>query len=391
MQHQGKRRRGVTTGTFLGCEVDGLLGFAGPRHRVGLLSACTALVAYRGSCTPDLLSVLLGCWVHVLMYRRPGLCILDASFSAALRQPRHQVFTLPGPVRNELLCIAVLGPLLRTDLRVAYHPELYALDASPFASGICSVQVGSAAVAELWRHCEQRGFYTRLEGPASALLRELGLDEDSGAGEVLGSRSVGPPAVLPRPLCEGLIWDVAVVFGACSAVAEAHRAAGLTVLEWEPCAPARLAPDLLDDCQFRELVALACREFVGDWLLHPPAMSFGALGRPRLRSAATPWGFAPSCRPTRQHNRLALRISFLCSPAGLQRHVPIGGFPSAGRLRGPYPALLLQLWFPVQAAGLASSQQALAPRTRRPLPLRLCRPTPCSSRQDVSGRPTGLR
>ena len=86
VQHQGKRWRGVTTGTFLGCEVDGLLGFAGaPRHRVGLLSACTALVAYRGSCTPDLLSVLLGCWVHVLMYRRPGLCILDASFSAGIR------------------------------------------------------------------------------------------------------------------------------------------------------------------------------------------------------------------------------------------------------------------------------------------------------------------
>ena len=143
----------------------------------------------------------------------------------------------------------------------AYHPELYALDASPFASGICSVQVGSAAVAELWRHCEQRGPYTRLEGPASALLRELGLDEDSGAGEVFASRSVGPPAVLPRPLCEGLIWDVAVVFGACSGVAEAHRAAGLTVLEWEPCAAARLAPDLLDDCQFREFVALACRGF----------------------------------------------------------------------------------------------------------------------------------
>ena len=40
--------------------------------------------------------------------------------------------------------------------------------------------------------------------------------------------------------------------------------------------------------------------------MHPPAMSFGTLGRPRLRSAATPWGFAPSCHPARQRNRLAL-------------------------------------------------------------------------------------
>ena len=131
----------------------------------------------------------------------------------------------------------MLGPLFRTDLRVTYHTELYALDASPFASGICSVQVGSAAVAELWRHCEQRGFYTRLEGPASALLRELGLDEDSGAGEVFGSRSVGPPAVLPRPLCEGLIWDVAVVFGACSAVADTVQLGSL-------CLSGNLAPPL---------------------------------------------------------------------------------------------------------------------------------------------------
>ena len=137
------------------------------------------------------------------MHRRPGLCVLNAFFAAALREPRHRVFALLAKVRNELLCVAWLGPVLRADLRVPYCSSVFALDASPFASGICSAELGPSAVAELWRHCEQRGFYTRLEGPATALLRELGLEQNKDGYGVFGSPSASPALPLPRALTEG--------------------------------------------------------------------------------------------------------------------------------------------------------------------------------------------
>ena len=50
------------------------------------------------------------------------------------------------------------------------------MDASPTGAGLCSAPSTEAAVRELWRLSEQRGFYTKLEAPSSAALRELGFE-----------------------------------------------------------------------------------------------------------------------------------------------------------------------------------------------------------------------
>eukprot|EP00435_Cladocopium_sp_Y103_P011903 s2565_g3.t1 len=89
VQHPKKKRRGVTSSTFLGAEVDGIQGrVSAPRIRIGMLMLCTALLARKG------------------------------------------------------------------------------------------VDESTLVTAELWRHSEQRGFYTRLASPASAVLAELGFRPD---------------------------------------------------------------------------------------------------------------------------------------------------------------------------------------------------------------------
>ena len=86
VQHPRKKQRQVTEGAFLGAEVDGRVGLvSAPKHRIGALMLCTVLVAKRGTATPTLLSALLGCWINVLMYRRPITSVLCHVFTARQR------------------------------------------------------------------------------------------------------------------------------------------------------------------------------------------------------------------------------------------------------------------------------------------------------------------
>ena len=117
LQHPKKRQRKIIAGTFLGANVDGLSGLvSAPRHRIGVLMRLTCAVARRGCCSADLLSSLLGLWIHVLMFRRPVLAVLQSVFSDARRVPRSSIFQLQRDSINELLVPCALAPLIQADL-----------------------------------------------------------------------------------------------------------------------------------------------------------------------------------------------------------------------------------------------------------------------------------
>ena len=96
--------------TLLGAEVDGEEGFvAAPRHRVGVLMMATAVITRKGACTPALLSTVLGLWVHIVMFRRPALALLDFAFKDARLAPRDKVRALSRETLNELLSLTLLA------------------------------------------------------------------------------------------------------------------------------------------------------------------------------------------------------------------------------------------------------------------------------------------
>lgn len=112
VQHPRKRQRNVTAGTFLGAGVDGVAGLvSAPRRRISVLMLCAAIIAKRSTCSPRLLSCILGCWIHVLMFRRPILAVLSHAFSQDKGLPQNEVFTLLRETRNELLGLCLLGPV----------------------------------------------------------------------------------------------------------------------------------------------------------------------------------------------------------------------------------------------------------------------------------------
>ena len=323
VQHPKKRRRNVTSGTFLGADVNGFDGLvSAPRHRIGVLSRLTSVVVRKGCCSSSLLSAVLGLWIHVLMFRRPLFAILQAVFVDARHEPRDEVFALQRESLNELLCLCLLAPLAQSDLRTSYLPFLYAMDASPTGGGLCVSEMPASVVQELWRFSEQRGYYTRLLGPASALLAELGLDflaesrADLDVDPMLHSAlsSAEAPARTPlfRSLHEGILFDVLELFSGSGHWTSSHAALGLTAHPGVdvPNSSGRMM-DFSLDSTFHELCALALRRVVREWHGGPPCLTYGTLRRPRLRSKAVPFGFDPEEPLTKLHNRLAMRTAFL--------------------------------------------------------------------------------
>lgn len=313
VQHPRKKQRHVTEGTFLGAEVDGKVGLvSAPKHRIGALMLCTVLVAKRGTATPTMLSALLGCWINVLMFRRPIFSVLSHVFSAGRGCKPNQLFVLDRQSRNELLAIALLGPVCMTDLRVDVAPAIYCTDASPDGGGICVCPEDPKVVSEMWRHCEQRGYYTQLLNPAASLLAEMNLEHLEEHLPDKTSQPIDSLLRVPPPLREGYLYDCIELFRGEGNWSLSHELHKLRVHKGLDIKGLRVAfLDLMDDSVFHQLLALALRRVIRDWHAGPPCKTFGTLRRPRIRSKRYPSGFNLKDSITREHNILALRTAFL--------------------------------------------------------------------------------
>ena len=227
VQHPRKRRRDELRGVYLGAEADGETGIVGaPRCRVIVLVVLTALIARKGVASSSLLASVLGLWVHVLMFRRPVLALLNRSFLDSRREPVDRVMPLHRDTVNELLALSMLGPALQTDLRVSYTEKLFAMDASPDGAGLVEAPLPESVVKELWRFSEQRGFYTRLANPAADCLEGLGIDS---APAFEHTERPAVPQCFPagRPLSEGVLCDALELCAETCEWTAAHKAAGL--------------------------------------------------------------------------------------------------------------------------------------------------------------------
>ncbi|CAK9075608.1 unnamed protein product [Durusdinium trenchii] len=104
------------------------------------------------------------------MFRRPILAILSHAFSEGLGRPQNEAFVLGRETRDELLALSCLGPVFNRLAGLLRSIYVFCTDASPDGAGICQAAESPDTVAELWRHSEQRGYYTQLLSPAAEIL-----------------------------------------------------------------------------------------------------------------------------------------------------------------------------------------------------------------------------
>ena len=315
--HPGKRQRRETRVTVLGAEVDGVRGrVSAPRGRIVTLCFITAVLVKKGMATRKLLQGLIGCWTHICLFRRPSFAILDKVYNEGSALPEDTVFKMSKQCKLELTLLSLIAPAIQTDMRTAAAPYLFMMDASPFGGAICRAAMPTVAVEELWRHSEQRGFYTKLQQGPGMVLRELGLEHEECFGSPSSDR-VSTPAPLPAKFSRLLrdrtiVFDCIELFAGFGNWSKSHAANGLRVHPGiERSATGRGYGDLLDDDTFRELAKLAYSGSIKEWHAGPPCWSFGTLRRPRLRSKEFPAGFVINEPKTQEQTRLAVRTALL--------------------------------------------------------------------------------
>lgn len=314
VSHPGKQKRNETKGILLGADFDGQVGrVSAPRSRILLLCWITAQVCRKGTCTRQLLASIVGCWVHVILFRRPLLALVDALFNEGMHHPQHKVFCLSSQARHELMSLVILGPCAQSDLRVSFCPQIYSFDASPWGAGIVVADSTPQATGEFWRHSEQRGYHTSLLGQASAILKEINetplMDNETGADHVY--RSMQPPRI-PESLSEGFLYDCVELFRGSGNWSTGHQKQQFRVHDGFDNSGRRLFfKDLLDKQTFREVLSLALRRVVREFHAGPPCLTFGTLRRPRLRNINKPDGFDPTDPLTADHNTLARRTAMV--------------------------------------------------------------------------------
>eukprot|EP00438_Fugacium_kawagutii_P021739 Skav206696 [mRNA] locus=scaffold99:17529:21803:+ [translate_table: standard] len=322
VQHERKRKRNETKGILLGADFDGLAGVVmAPRNRIIMLSIITLSVVNQGTCTPKLLSVLVGCWIHVLMFRRALFAVFDQVFKESQGVQGNNTFCLSRKARSELQLISCLAPLAQSNMRASYASKLYSTDASPEGGAITFTDISSSMCQELWRHTEQRGFYTKLLSPVSEILYEKGLSIEAEKLPPHNAPDLGKieshfTCSVPPPLSEGILFDCVELFRGTGGWSQAHKALGLVVHDGFDVDSRRLrVGDIHSNSVCHELIGLALRKVVRTWHAGVPCLTFGTLRRPQLRSKEHPAGFDPTESLTAYHNSLARRTAFILTIA----------------------------------------------------------------------------
>ena len=286
--------------TVLGGQLDGVRGdLAAPRLKSTALAALTFQMVTLGYTSRGLLQCIVGCWIFVLMFRRPVMSILSEVFYEGSGLSESEIFRISARAKQELILLILLCPCITTDLRAVPLAKLFATDASPFAAGACVASVPQSSVLELLRFADHRGHFTRLLPQACTYLGHDNLD------------SSGPDfAAVPRSLAEGILFDVCEVFRGEGNLSKIARRMGLRVHEGFELQDGADG-DIMDPATMLCIIGLICRRVVAYIHLGPPCTTFGTMRRPRLRSKQVPWGFDPNDPATREGNSFAARTAFV--------------------------------------------------------------------------------
>ena len=250
------------------------------------------------------------------MFRRPVSAIFDRVYHEGENLDGDILFKMSQQTMIELMLMCVMAPVMQADLRMNAPPALYTLDASPYGGGICKADFPASAVSELWRHTEQRGYYTKLQQGASMALQELGYEPEPTCGPDSDRHPASSSVIFVH--CRGppsdntVVYDCIELFSDFGNWSRCHADAGLRVHPGvERTASGHAFGDLSDKATFLKLAKLAYQGAIREWHAGPPCWSFSTLRRPRLRSKQQPAGFDREDPLILEQTMLAVRTAFL--------------------------------------------------------------------------------
>ena len=174
---ESKRFRKKTKFKAIGAQVDGVRGWGSSKLELILLGiAMSTGIARSRQATGSALTSAVSLWGHALLFNRAAWCFFDDVYHVAGRLGTSQEWaTVDRTAVDELLTVALLSPLLGTNIRAPVRSELVCTDArGGVFTGVGAVraEVRPEVARELYRHRTRRGGYVRAETPQEVRARE---------------------------------------------------------------------------------------------------------------------------------------------------------------------------------------------------------------------------
>ncbi len=170
LSSEKKRKRAEKLAEELGAEINGdikTLG-ASSKRLLRVLQLTIHLLSKSFLRRKDL-QILLGRWVFILQFRRPGMSILNEVWALTSGQLKSKGASVAG-CRRELFTLMVLSPLLHTFLGASISPIISASDASS-SGGACAISKELTPVG--WDFCCAANIQDENPGVCPILLISL--------------------------------------------------------------------------------------------------------------------------------------------------------------------------------------------------------------------------
>ena len=150
-----KRQAGIPQGEELGAYIDGVTGTIGPSGmRLLKTVQATLWILRTGQLNKKHLQVVVGRWVHILQFRRPGMSFLEKAWEYIHAKKFNARLLLEA--RRELVAICCSACLLHANLKAGVSQFTTASDAS--------MTGGAVGISHTLNSCRKRLF------PGSAAL-----------------------------------------------------------------------------------------------------------------------------------------------------------------------------------------------------------------------------
>ena len=166
-----------------------------------------------GRASVEMWRAAVSLWVHVLLFRRCGLALLQNVFQFGESRGRsyrecdaRDVLPIQGRAASELLALVVLSPLFETDLRARWAGELVCTDASSAWGASVAARVRPEVTAELWRHRDRRGGYVRVGDDWETLRAAASLSSERDQRIVENAARLADSAPVPAPEVDPATW-----------------------------------------------------------------------------------------------------------------------------------------------------------------------------------------
>ena len=292
--------------TLVGAPLAKRFGLSLLSLRVAALDGISTRLAHR----------LSGSWVSTLLYRRCLSSIVDDLYklgALASSSAENLVVPLTRKVAAELSMLAIMVPLMCSDVSATFHETVFATDASLKKGAIVSKRVDPTVAKILWLDGDRKGTYTKLDSAFKAILKDLGEENELLAEEDLVASNFQTAAPSPErpPLFE---FDFVEICGGVGKVSRSMALRGYRVAPVLDLSNSG-AYDLRDLRLLEWILHMIRSRLFRSAMLEPPCTTFSPAAHPACRSYECPEGWDRLLPKVLHGNVLAFRcliILYVC-------------------------------------------------------------------------------